>query len=372
MGLGQLNATTRSAAALTAMLAVALFASGCHLVNLEPTIPLHPGHQVVESGTADESFLTDPTTVPRELQKITLPDYVIEPPDVLTIDALKVIPKSPYRIEPLDVLQIAVEGTPPDQPINGLFAVDTGGMVQLGAMYGAVRLAGMTIEEATSAIDRHLRIVLSAPRVSVSLAQTAGQQQIVGEHMVAQDGTVNLGTYGAVYVTGLTIEQARDAVQEHLSKFLQNPKISINIFEFRSKAYYVITESTGAGDRVVRLPVTGNETVLDAMSLVGGTTQLSSKNIWIARPAPGDVHCDQILPVNWREITRGGSTRTNFQVLPGDRIFIAEDRLLGIDATIAKMTAPFERMFGLMLLGSQAIQVANRFPRGFQTGFGGF
>ena len=354
------------------MLAIVLVAPGCHLVNLEPTVPLHPEHQVVEAAGPDENFLANPSTVPRELQKITLPDYVIEPPDVLTIDALKVIPKPPYRIEPLDVLQIAVEGTPPDQPINGLFAVDTGGMVQLGASYGAVRLAGMTIEEATSAIDRHLRIILSAPRVSVSLAQTAGQQQIIGEHMVAQDGTVNLGTYGSVYVTGMTVEQARDKIQDHLAEFLQNPKISVNIFEFRSKAYYVITESTGAGDRVVRLPVTGNETVLDAMSLVGGTTQLSSKNIWIARPAPGDVRCDQILPVNWREITRGGSTRTNFQVLPGDRIFIAEDRMLAIDATISRLTAPFERMFGLALLGAQAVQTTNRFPRGFQSFGGGF
>jgi polysaccharide export outer membrane protein len=354
--------------------ALSALAPGCNIINLEPTIPLHPAHQMVEAGPSLDEVLADPRTVPRELEKITLPDYVIEPPDVLLIDALKVIPKPPYRIEPLDVLQIAVEGTPPEQPINGLFAVDTGGMVQLGAAYGAVRLAGMTIEEATSAIDRHLRIVLTAPRVSVSLAQTAGQQQIVGEHLVGQDGTVNLGTYGTVYVTGMTVDQAREAIETHLANLprgLQNPKISVNVFEYRSKAYYVITESTGAGDRVVRLPVMGNETVLDAMSLVGGTTQLSSKTIWVARPAPGDVHCDQILPVNWREITRGGSTRTNYQVLPGDRIFIAEDRMIAMEATIAKMTAPFERMFGLVLLGAQAVQVTNRFPRGFQS-FGGF
>jgi polysaccharide export outer membrane protein len=361
-------AAIRLAAILAGLLAAA---PGCHLVNLEPTVPLHPEHQMVEAGGAMDHVFSDPTSVPRELEKITLPDYIIEPPDVLLIDALKVIPKPPYRIEPLDVLQITVDGTSQDNPINGLYAVDTGGMVQLGAAYGAVRLAGMTIEEATSAIDRHLRIVLTAPRVSVSLAQTAGQQQIVGEHMVGQDGTVNMGTYGTVYVTGMTIEQAREAIESHLSQFLQNPKISVNIFEYRSKSYYVITESTGAGDRVVKLPVTGNETVLDAMSLVGGTTQLSSKTIWVARPAPGDVHCDQILPVSWREITRGGSTRTNYQVLPGDRIFVAEDRLVAMESTIAKMTAPFERMFGLVLLGAQAVQVTNRFPRGFQS-FGGF
>jgi hypothetical protein len=209
------HAPIHVAALLAALLAAA---PGCHLVDLEPTVPLHPEHQMVEAGSAIDHVFSDPTTVPRELEMITLPDYIIEPPDVLLIDALKVIPKPPYRIEPLDVLQITVDGTSQENPINGLFAVDTGGMVQLGAAYGAVRLAGMTIEEATSAIDRHLRIVLTAPRVSVSLAQTAGQQQIVGEHMVGQDGTVNLGTYGTVYVTGMTVDQFISAADKALYK----------------------------------------------------------------------------------------------------------------------------------------------------------
>ena len=33
---------------------------------------------------------------------------------------------------------------------------------------------------------------------------------------------------------------------------------------FNSKLYYVILDGGGAGQQVVRLPVTGNETVLDA------------------------------------------------------------------------------------------------------------
>ena len=49
---------------------------------------------------------------PRELTKISLPTYVIEPPDVLLIDAVKVVPKPPYHIEPLDTLEIFVLGHP--------------------------------------------------------------------------------------------------------------------------------------------------------------------------------------------------------------------------------------------------------------------
>ena len=46
--------------------------------------------------------------MPSEKAKTMLPAYVIEPPDVLTIDGLRLIPRPPYRIEPLDVLLISV------------------------------------------------------------------------------------------------------------------------------------------------------------------------------------------------------------------------------------------------------------------------
>jgi polysaccharide export outer membrane protein len=311
--------------------------------------------------------------VPQELQKITLPPYVLAPPDILLIDAVKLVPKAPYRIEPLDVLLINVEGTLQDQPIQTQFGVDPGGMVHLGPSYGSVKVGGLSLAEARAAIDRHLRSTLREPQVSVSLAQIAGMQQIVGEHLIGPDGTVNLGTYGKVFVAGMTIGQARAAVEHHLSAFLEAPKVSVDVFSYNSLVYYVVIEGAGQGDRVFRIPATGNETVLDAIAneRVGGLTQLSSKKIWVARPAPSPNHCDQILPVDWKAITQGASTETNYQVFPGDRIFIAEDRLVAFDRMVDKLTAPFERMFGFVLVSSQAIQVTQRFPKGQQSG-GGF
>src|SRR5262249_7831202 len=119
-------------------------------------------------------------------------------------------------------------------------------------------------------------------------------------------------------------------------------------------------------------PVTGNETVLDALAQVNGLSRLSSKNIWIARPTPGSAGCDAILPVNWREIAKGASTATNYQVLPGDRIFIAENKLIAIDAALNQVIAPFERVFGVSLLGAQSVQTINRFPLGISGLGSGF
>jgi hypothetical protein len=43
-------------------------------------------------------------------------------------------------------------------------------------------------------------------------------------------------------------------------------------------------------------------------------------------------------------------------VLPGDRLVIAEDPIISVDNWIAKVTRPWERLFGFSFLGAQTIQ----------------
>jgi polysaccharide export outer membrane protein len=324
------------------------------------------------SAQAPPGVATNPwvASVPTELDLTSMPTYVIEPPDILLIDAVKLVPKAPYHIEALDVIQISVTGTLLDQPISGQYPVDPGGIVDLGPAYGKVKILNQTVDEAQKTIEAHLLTTLKAPEVSVSLGQTAGQQQIAGEHLVGPDGTINLGTYGSVYVAGLTVAECKLAVEEQLKNYLESPRVSVDVYAFNSKVYYVITEGAGSGDSLIRVPITGKETVLDALAQVNGLSRLSSKNIWIARPAPGGVNCDQILPVNWYEITKGGATSSNYQVLPGDRIFIAEDKMIALDNWIDRFTNPMERIFGFSLLGAQTVQLYNRFPKGAGLGAG--
>jgi polysaccharide export outer membrane protein len=307
---------------------------------------------------------SDAQRPPAELAKMSLPTYRIEPPDVLLINAISISPPDPYFVRPLDILQIVVAGTLPEQPIAGTYQVEPSGMVNLGPSYGPVKLEGLTIDEAIDAITRHLGSLLQAPEVSVSLLQPSGQQQIAGEHLVGPDGTINLGIYGAVYVSGMTIEQARFAIEQKLGEFFNEPEVSVDVFAYNSKVFYIITEGAGFGDQVVRVPVTGNETVLDAISQLGGLSRLSSTNIWISRPTPNCDGCEQILPVDWDAITRGANPCTNYQILPGDRIFLAEDRMVALDGLISKLLNPVERLFGFTLLGAQTIQSTQRFPRG--------
>ena len=115
------------------------------------------------------------TNLPRELSKTMLPDYVIEPPDVLLIDAIRLVPQPPYRIEPLDALVINVTETLPDQPISGVYGVEPEGTVNLGFTYGLVPVAGLTLDEIQQDIEKRLSKRLKPGfQVTVALGQFRG------------------------------------------------------------------------------------------------------------------------------------------------------------------------------------------------------
>ncbi len=297
--------------------------------------------------------------VPRELSKVTHPPYVVEPPDILLIDAIRVVPLPPYRLNPLDAISVNVPKALPTDPIQGIYAVEPDGSINLGQAYGKVIVVDKTIEEARDLIQKHLKSVsgLAEPQATVSLAQFRGLQQIRGEHLVRPDGTVGLGLYGSVYVAGMTLDQTKLAIEQHLSKYLQRPEVSVDVFAYNSKVVYVITDGGGYGEQVYPLPATGNETVLDAMGKIGGLPAVASKRrIWVSRPAPAGQSPDQILPVNWESLTQGANTSTNYQLLPGDRVYVMAEPLVTTDTFLARLFSPLERIFGITLLGNSTVR----------------
>jgi polysaccharide export outer membrane protein len=294
--------------------------------------------------------------VPHELAMRSLPPYMIEPPDILLLDTIRMIPKPPYVLQPLDVLIIRVAEPLPNQPIDGTYTVGPDGTITLGYSYGVVRVAGLTLEEAERAIRAHLSRVLKDPQIAMGLASFRGVQQARGEHLVRPDGTINLGSYGCVYVAGLTLMQAKVAIERHLSQYVLDPEIAVDVFAYNSKDYYIIIDGAGYGQQVFRFPITGNETVLRAMSLIQGLPAVASKRkIWVARPAPANHECVQILPVDWIAITESGATATNYQIFPGDRIYVRSNPLIEIDNRLAQVLAPLERLLSFALLTGSVI-----------------
>jgi polysaccharide export outer membrane protein len=311
---------------------------------------------------------------PRELDKMTMPPTRVEPPDVLLVEAIKGVPRPPHTIEPLDVLavQLADPLPAPAEPLSGLYPVDADGTITLGPTYGgAVQVGGLTLPDAKKKVEQFLEAAakLKEPKVTITLAQTRAAQRISGPHLVRPDGTVGLGAYGGVHVAGMTLPEVKKAIELHLSQFLQDPEVSVEVQGFNSKTVYVVLDGGGAGQTVQRLPCTGNETVLDAIAQVNGLSPVSSTDrIWVARPAPAGMP-HQVLPVDWNGIVGCADTTTNYQLFPGDRVYVASQPLVRIDTRLARLLSPVERLLGVTLLGVGTVNQI-RFPN--QGGFGGF
>jgi len=142
-------------------------------------------------------------------------------------------------------------------------------------------------------------------------------------------------------------------------KNVDRRNVYVDVMAYNSKFYYVIADGAGYGETVVRFPITGSETVLDAISQIYGIPPVGSKKkIWVARSFPCGGH-PQTLPVDWCAIAKGADVSTNYQIMPGDRIYVQSQCIIRADSMIAKIVSPFERLFGVTLLASSAINSIN-------------
>lgn len=332
--------------------------------------------------------------VAKELEMKAHPTYRVAAPDILLIEAVHNIRPPDSKLQAGDHIlvqiarglplepdvkpeasplehQAAVEFEQAFKTINGTYLIGANGTIDLGPYYGFFDVAGLTTEQAQEKVKKTLqeRFGLREPQVALSLPDVAGKQAISGEHLVRPDGTVAIGIYGSVFVAGMTLDEVKVALEAHLANHIHQPELYVDVLAYNSKTYYIVMDGGGYGEKVMRMPCTGNETVLDAISQVQGLSEVSSREIWLVRPAPAGFGCAQVMCVNWNEIVAEGITTTNYQVLPGDRIYVEADRLISIDNAIAKIISPVERVLGVVLLGTRTIQQIDNPNSNFNNGF---
>jgi protein involved in polysaccharide export with SLBB domain len=137
---------------------------------------------------------------------------------------------------------------------------------------------------------------------------------------VLLDGRINLGRYGHLYVAGKTVEEIEALIRATIQAQIHRDPgfITVRLTTRDSKVYYVLGEVNNPGV----FPLKGRETVLDAVMAAGGLNERGSRyNIILSRPTAPDS-CRIVLPVCWYNITQVGDTTTNYQIMPGDRIYV--------------------------------------------------
>jgi polysaccharide biosynthesis/export protein len=154
---------------------------------------------------------------------------------------------------------------------------------------------------------------------------------------VQQDGVIDLGFAGDIYVVGLTLDeielqiahQLTAAAMQSKQKIDQPYRVSVRLTNAQSKFYYVMGAVTTQGKVAIR----GNETVLDAILQAGLKSNSLPEKAYLVRPhPPGEP--DQVLKIDWCGIRERGDTLTNYQLFPGDRVVVPGTRPPGLIATL--------------------------------------
>ena len=152
--------------------------------------------------------------------------------------------------------------------------------------------------------------------------------RLPGSQPILPDGTIDLGQYGRPVVAGKTVQQAEAEVRRSVAaRVAARPKdkadkadygVNVRLIGRESKVYYVLGEANSPR----AYPLAGRETVLDGLLTAGGITrQADTAKIVLSRPSQPDG-CRVVLPVCYLDIVQLGDTSTNYQLQPGDRIYI--------------------------------------------------
>lgn len=133
---------------------------------------------------------------------------------------------------------------------------------------------------------------------------------------VRPDGKISLPLLNDVQASGLTAIQLSNNIHDGLTKFLNNPQVTVTVSEINSRRVYLTGEVLKAG----ALPLLPNMTVLQALASGGGFTQFAKlKGIYVLRTEYGK----QVKhPFNYKEVVKGKDPEQNILLQPGDVIVI--------------------------------------------------
>ncbi len=170
--------------------------------------------------------------------------------------------------------------------------------------------------QSTDSASGQKREAESKPAAAAGTPATTDQEYYIGPQDVLQidvwkepeitrtipvrpDGKISLPLLNDVQAAGLTAMQLAGSIREGLTKYLQNPQVTVMVTQINSRRVFVTGEVAKSG----AIPLLPGMTALQALSSAGGFTQFAKeKGIYILRNENGK----QVkLPYNYKDVLKG-------------------------------------------------------------------
>jgi len=156
-----------------------------------------------------------------------------------------------------------------------------------------------------------------------------------GEFTVGPDRRIVIPGMGEFAVGGMGKDGAETALRDSMERYINNPRVSVEIVKYASQVIYVLGEVNRPG----RYSTEGKAlTLRDAVILAGLPTRYAADSrVYVITPAPGKPR-QQVI--NLCRILNRGEMRRNIALKPGDIVYVPQSILGMINEFLGVLLSP--------------------------------
>jgi len=141
-------------------------------------------------------------------------------------------------------------------------------------------------------------------------------EQLSRQIVVRPDGKISLPLIQDIQAEGLTVLQLRDEITRKFAEHVNHPRVTIIVSQINSYRVSVL----GRVQRPGVYPITGNTTLLEAITMAGGFTEWANKRkITVITHQGGQ---EKKITVNYKKIASGKDPSQNIVLKRGDTIIV--------------------------------------------------
>ena len=148
-----------------------------------------------------------------------------------------------------------------------------------------------------------------------------GDNELSTEVVVRPDGLITTPLVEDLQASGKTPTELARTLEERLSKFVKNPKVTVSVTNFVGR-YTEQVRVVGQAAQPQSIPYRDGMTLLDVIISVGGLTEFAAGNkATIVRKVNGTT---KQFRVRLDDLIRDGDISANTRMMPGDVLIIPE------------------------------------------------
>ncbi|HOI41313.1 MAG TPA: polysaccharide biosynthesis/export family protein [Elusimicrobiales bacterium] len=137
---------------------------------------------------------------------------------------------------------------------------------------------------------------------------------------VSGNGTITFPLAGNIKLADLSVPEAEAMLARALAEYIISPQVTVLVREYSNKQVYVLGEVKKPG--AIPLPVERRLTVLEAITLAGGFTDLAAQDkTKVLRNKDGR---NESIQVEITRITRQGDKSADIFLEPNDTVFVPQ------------------------------------------------